>query len=76
MANDLKYENVVWGEDSSIVGEMMATNAYYTGEHIGTVMQDAATNAYNEPHFAESTTFHNGTIMGDAVDENFPVIQR
>ena len=72
MANEVKYNDVVWGEDTPIAGERMATNGHYTGEHKGTVMQDKL--EANVPHYAEMVTVRYGTMLGDAKDENFPTV--
>lgn len=75
MANTFKYQNVDWGEDTPIAGERMATNACYTGEHKGTVMQDALCDeAANSPHYVEGVTIKYGTITQDAGDPNFPTV--
>jgi len=72
MANEVKYQNVVWSEDSPIAGERMATNGFYTGEHKGTVTQDALDEANSVAHYVETATVRLGTLMGDAADPNFP----
>ena len=64
MANEIRYENQVWGEP--ITGERLSTNGYYTGEHKGTVMQDAKTEGTDVAHSNEMNTVHLGTIMQDA----------
>ena len=75
MANEVKYNNVEWPEGTPIAGERLATNGHYTGEHKGTVMQDALGNENtNVPHYAETVTVRLGTMMGDAKDENFPTV--
>lgn len=40
MANLLKYSAVNWAEGTPIAGERLASNALYTGEQVGAVMQD------------------------------------
>ena len=75
MANEVKYNDVDWGEGYSVAGERMATNGHYTGEHLGTPTQDAADNAINEPHYVESVTVRYGTMMEDDFDENFPTVK-
>lgn len=71
MANEVKYNNTVWGEP--ITGERMATNGYYTGEHKGTPMQDAkGDETSNAPHSREEGIVRLGTMMQDALDTNFP----
>ena len=75
MANEVKYNNVDWGEDTPIAGERLATNGHYTGEHKGTVLQDAVGNeATNAPHYVATATVRLGTMMGDAKDKNFPTV--
>lgn len=71
MANEIRYENQVWGEP--ITGERLSTNGYYTGEHKGTVMQDAKTEGTDAPHTNEMQTVHLGTIMQDALG-NMPKV--
>lgn len=71
MANEVKYNNTVWGEP--IAGERLATNGYYTGEHKGTPMQDAkGDETSNSPHAREEGIVRLGTMMQDALDTNFP----
>lgn len=72
MANEVKYNDVNWSEDTPIAGERLATNGHYTGEHKGTVMQDKLEE--NVPHYVETKTVRYGTMMGDAKDENFPTV--
>ena len=43
MANEVKYQNQIWGEP--IAGERLSTNGHYTGEHLGTPIQDAKNEA-------------------------------
>lgn len=74
MANEIKYNNVDWAEGTPIEGERLATNGYYTGEHKGTVMQDAKNPEGNAAHYAETKTVRLGTMMGDALDKNYPKI--
>ena len=74
MANVVKYNNVDWPEGSPIAGERLATNGFYTGEHKGSVLQDATSEAANSPHYVETATVRLGTMMQDAVDENFPTV--
>lgn len=74
MANEIKYKDVNWGADTPINGERMATNSHYTGEHKGSVMQDALEPDANVPHMVEKNMVRYGTIMGDAIDPNFPAI--
>lgn len=66
MANVVKYKHQVWGEP--ITGERLSTNGYYTGEHLGTVMQDAAVDGTELPHAVEEGIIRYGTIMQDAIE--------
>ena len=73
MANEIKYNNVDWGSDTPIAGERLATNGHYTGEHIGTPMQDAKGNSEsNAAHYREVGIVRMGTMMQDAADKNYP----
>ena len=75
MANEVKYANVNWPEGTPIAGERLATNGYYTGEHKGTVMQDARYAEGNAAHYAETKTVRLGTMMGDALDAKYPELE-
>ncbi len=72
MPNEMKYGNVNWSEGSPIDGERMATNGEYTGQHIGTPIQDALSGADNEPYLSARETVRYGTLTPDASDEHFP----
>lgn len=72
MANRVKYKNVDFPEGSPIVGERMATNGNYTGQHKGTPMQDAKVGGVQGAKQVEANIVRYGTIMGDAKDANFP----
>lgn len=72
MPNKVKYENQIWGEP--ITGERLSTNGHYTGEHKGTVMQDAAVGGTEQPYAVEEGTVRYGTIMGDAVEGSMPAL--
>ena len=73
MANVVKYNDVNWGEGTPIAGERLATNGHYTGEHIGAPIQDAKGNSEsNAAHYRETGIVRLGTMMGDAMDENYP----
>lgn len=75
MANVFKYSNVDWPEGSPIAGERLATNGHYTGEFMGTPMQDALNEEVaNQPHYVEGVVVRYGTLMQDAIDENFPKV--
>lgn len=74
MANEVKYNNVNWAEGTPVAGERLATNGYYTGEHKGTVMQDAKDSKANAPHYVEGAIVRLGTMTQDAGDSNFPTV--
>ena len=71
MANEVKYENQVWGEP--IAGERKSTNGHYTGQHKGTPLQDAKADGVQTANTVEAATVRYGTILGDAADsKTFP----
>lgn len=72
MANEVKYANQVWGEP--IAGERLSTNGHYTGEHKGTVMQDAKLDGVQQPHSVEDGIVRLGTMMGDAAPGSMPEV--
>lgn len=73
MPNVVKYKDVNFPEGSPIVGERMATNGFYTGQHKGTPMQDAKVEGVQGAKQVEANTVRYGTIMGDALDtKTFP----
>ena len=72
MPNEMKYGNVDWPEGSPIEGERLATSGEYTGQHLGTPMQDALGGADNEPYLSARETVRYGTLTPDAGDEYFP----
>ncbi len=74
MANEVKYNNVDWVEGTPIAGERLATNGYYTGEHKGSVMQDAKDDKANSAHCVEGAIVRLGTMTQDAIDTNFPTV--
>lgn len=74
MANEVKYANVDWAVGTPIEGERMATNGHYTGEHKGSVMQDAKDASANSAHYVEGATVRLGTMTQDAIDANFPKV--
>lgn len=75
MANEIKYNNTTWPEGTPIAGERLSTNSHYTGQHKGSVTQDyLGQSAENQPYWVEDTVIRFGTIMGDAIDDNFPTI--
>ena len=70
MANTVKYENQVWGEP--IAGERKSTNGHYTGEHKGTILQDASVEATQLPHKVEEGIVRFGTMLGDNAPGSMP----
>ena len=68
MANIVKYQNQVWGEP--ITGERLSTNGHYTGEHLGTVTQDAK--QAMTPHMVEENIVRLGTMTQDAIEGSTP----
>lgn len=70
MFNEIKYQNQVWGEP--IPGERLSTNGHYTGEHMGTVTQDAK--AEMTPHYVEGVTVRYGTMTQDAIEGSTPEV--
>lgn len=72
MANRFVYKDQEWGEP--ITGERLSTNGYYTGQHKGTVMQDAAVDGTEEPYRVEIKTIRYGTITQDAIEGSMPTI--
>lgn len=73
MANEVKYQNQVWGEPIS--GERLSTNGHYTGEHKGTPMQDAKNASANTAHYVESAIIRYGTMTQDAIESSTPKVQ-
>lgn len=70
MANEVKYQNQVWGEP--IAGERLSTNGHYTGEQLGTVTQDAK--ATMTPHIVEEAIVRLGTMTQDAIEGSTPEV--
>ena len=74
MANQVKYQNQTWGEP--LTGERLSTNGHYTGEHLGTPIQDTlgtdTTNA--NAHYVEDVTIRHGTITQDAIEGSTPEV--
>ena len=75
MANVVVYNNVDWPEGTPIAGERMATNGHHTGEHLGSVMQDAAVGGTEVAHAVEAGIVRYGTMMQDAIDTEFPTVK-
>ena len=72
MPKEVKYQNQVWGEP--IAGERLSTNGHYTGEHKGTVMQDALAEGTEQPHAVEEATVRYGTMTQDATVGSMPAV--
>lgn len=74
MANEVKYQNQVWGEP--IAGERLSTNGHYTGEFKGTPMQDVLGNetTNSNPHYVDDVTIRYGTMMQDAIEGSMPEV--
>lgn len=72
MANEVKYQNQIWGEP--IAGERLSTNGHYTGEQLGTPTQDAKNSASNVAHCVESAIVRYGTMMQDTVEGSTPEV--
>lgn len=70
MANFVKYQNQVWGEP--IPGERLSTNGHYTGEHLGSVTQDALVEM--TAHMVETEIVRLGTITQDAIEGSTPEV--
>lgn len=70
MPNEVKYQNQVWGEP--IAGERLSTNGHYTGEHLGTVTQDAK--AEMTAHMVEANIVRYGTMTQDAIEGSTPEV--
>lgn len=68
-----EYENQVWGEP--IEGERLSTNAFYTGEQVGSVLQDAKVTGVTAAHGVEAGTVHVGSIAQDAVPDSMPEVK-
>lgn len=73
MANEVKYENQVWGEP--ITGERLSTNSHYTGEHKGSVLQDAAVEGVEAAYGVENATIRYSTVMQDAIEGSTPTVK-
>lgn len=72
MANEVKYQNQVWGKP--ITGERLSTNSHYTGEHLGSVIQDASVEGTEQAHSVEAATIRYGTMAQDAIEGSTPKI--
>ena len=70
MIHEVKYQNQVWGEP--ITGERLSTNGHYTGEHLGTVTQDAK--QAMTPHMVEENIVRLGTMTQDAIEGSTPAV--
>lgn len=59
--------------DIDVAGQRLSTNSHYTGEHMGTPMQDALnTEANADAHYVEANTVRYSTMMQDSADTSFP----
>lgn len=68
--NIFKYADQKWTEPESVKDEVLSINGHYTGEHLGTPMQDAADPVVSaDPHYVAHHTDHYGTITQD-MDSN------
>lgn len=76
MANIVKYTDQKWTEPAVVAGETLSVNGHYTGEHLGTAMQDKMHTAVNnDPHCVEHGIVRYGTMMQDkASNANMPVV--
>ena len=72
---EVKYNDVNWPSGTPIAGERLATNGHYTGEHLGTPMQDASVGGTEVAHSVENATIRYGTLMQDVKDTNFPTVK-
>ncbi len=72
MPNEIRYNEQVWGEP--IPGEMLSVNGYYTGEHKGSVLQDALEKDGSHAYSVENSTVHLGTITPDALEGSMPTV--
>lgn len=74
MANKVKYTNQIW--DEPLTGERLSTNGHYTGEHLGTPIQDAlgASTTNINAHYVEDVTVRYGTITQDAIEGSTPEV--
>ena len=70
MANEVKYQNQVWGEP--IAGERLSTNGHYTGEQLGSVLQDDLVEM--TAHMVEDATVRLGTMTQDAIEGSTPEV--
>ena len=76
MANEVKYQNQVWG--APIAGERLSTNGHYTGEHKGTPMQDAlgVATTNSNAHYVEEHIVRLGTMTQDAIEGSTPAVSK
>lgn len=74
MANEVKYQNQVWGEP--IAGERLSTNGHYTGEHLGSPTQDklGAETTNKDAHYVDGVTVRLGTMTQDAIEGGTPEV--
>lgn len=74
MANEVKYKDQKWGEDTPIAGEQLSANGSYTGHKNGTPTQGAGEDEANaDSYVVAHETVRYGTITQDADPEaNMP----
>lgn len=74
MANEVKYQNQVWGEP--IAGERLSTNGHYTGEHKGKPTQDklGASTTNGNAHYVEENIVRLGTMTQDVIEGSTPSV--
>lgn len=67
------YEDQTWAEGTPVAGEQLSVNGHYTGEHLGTPMQDAADPEISaNPHWVANNTVRHSPIIQDAADPDAP----
>ena len=74
MANVFKYANQTWTTPEGVAGERLSTNGHYTGQHLGSVMQDAAVEGNEAPYAVEESIVRYGTITQDAAPGSTPTV--
>ena len=65
--NNPKYVN-----QTNASSERVSTNGYFTGNRLGTVMQDVASGADNSKYSVEDNTIRIGSMMQDAASNSQP----
>ena len=74
MANIVKYNNQTWTTPEEVNGERLSTNGCYTGQHLGSVLQDAAVEGVEAPYEVEESIVRYGTMTQDAIAEAMPTV--